>query len=332
MFRWIAGVVVWAGAVGVASAQIKSEHFPADIAWVLRLDVKEINQSEMGQFLRDTLFQEENARHGLAALEGATGIKLTHDLHAIVAYGWETMRRGGVVFVYGRFDVARLTGLAAKAEDYQNKALGERSLLAWGNPGQRAYLCFVDATLAIFSQDEARVREAVARVDGQASDHGGGGAFAKTLTHEAGRFFAMQTSNLGMLSELNPQLKALKLANDALIEIRQMRATNGLEIMLAARASEAQVAEQLEQAAQGIQALTQLQAEKNPDAAAVAKGARVERVDDVVTVTLPIAEAALRERIQIRVEQRKAAMEARRPAGGPEQPDPPAPQPERPPF
>ncbi len=71
------------------------------------------------------------------------------------------------------------------------------------------------------------------------------------------------------------------------------------------------MAQQLNQAALGLQALVMLQAAQNPDAAALAQGVKVALQDTVVTVNLQLPEETLKKMLQIQVAQREAAQAAR---------------------
>ena len=304
----LAGLVVCVAAV--AQAQIKAKHFSADAKWALHLDLKALNGAPMGQFIRQSM--DENAQRGLASLQAMSGINLTNDIDSLVVCGKGDAQAGGVMYAYGRFDVAKLTAIAGGAKEFQNKVLGERSLLSWSDKGKRTSLCFIDPTFAILSQSEQQVQEAVAVVNGQAPGTGDDGPFASVLTHSKGRFFAVQVNNVAALVGNNPQLLMFKQAEAIRLEIGQLAEANGLECSLVVKASNKELAQQLGQAAQGLQALLMLQASQNPDAAALAQGVKVAQQDDFVTVSLKLREEALKKMVQTRVEQGKAAAAAAR--------------------
>jgi hypothetical protein len=295
-------------ATGV-QAQIKAQHFPADAKWVLHLDLKALNQSPMGQFVRQAM--DEEAHRGLASLKAMSGIDLTNDVDSLVVCGKGDAQAGGVMYVYGRFDIQKLTAIAGGAKEFQNKAFGERSLLSWQDKGKRNNLCFIDPTLAVMSQDEQLVQEAVKTIDGQVAGMGKEGPFGHVLTHSKDRFFALQANNLSAFAGANPQLQLFKQAEAVMLEVGQMAGANGLDCALAIKAATPELAQQMNQAAMGLQALFQLQAAQNPEAAAIAQGVKVGLQDTIVTVNLKLTEDVLKKQIQVRVEQRKAAQAAR---------------------
>ena len=91
-----------------------------------------------------------------------------------------------------------------------------------------------------------------------------------------------------------------------------MTDANGLECALVVKAANKELAQQLGQAAQGLQALLMLQASQNPDAAALAQGVKVAQLGEFVTVNLKLTEEVLKKQIHAHVEQRQAAAEARK--------------------
>lgn len=312
MKKWVfsAGLVV--GLAVSAVADIQAKHFPSRANWMLHLDLKALNGAPMGGFIRQSL--DENVKRGLASFQTLSGINLTNDIDSLVVYGTAAAKTGAVMVVYGRFDVAKLTAVVGGAKEYQNKVLGERSLLSWNDKGRRTNLCFVDPTIAVLSQDEQAVREEVARIDGQAAGMGDGGPFSRVLEHEKGRFLAVQASDISGLGAANPQIQMFKQAEAFLLEVGQLSGANGLDCSLAIKARTQEMAQQFSQAAQGLQAILQLQAAQNPDAAALAQGAKVGLQGDVVSVSLALPEERLRKMAQARIEQHRAAAEARRAA------------------
>ena len=310
MTRRIGLVGLMVCAAAVAQAQVKAKHVPADAKWALQLNLKGLSEAPMGQFVRQSL--DENALRKLGKLQAMSGVNLTNDVDSLVAYGKGDLKEGGVLYAYGRFDVAKITSVAGGAKEFQNKVCGERSLLSWGDAGKRTNLCFIDPTMAILSQNEQQVQEAVAQVDGQAPGVGNDGPFASVLLPNKGRFFAIQANNVAALVGANSQLQVLKQAEAVRLEVGQMSEANGLACTLVVKAANKEQAQQMGQVAQGLQALLMLQASQNTEAAALAQGATVAQQDDFVTVNLKLTEALLKKLIQMRVEQGKASAGARK--------------------
>ncbi len=311
--RGTAGTLLAAVAVCTvlrAGGQIEARHYPAEMTWAVHLDLKSLNQSPMGEFVRGAL--DENARRGLGWLQAMSGISLTNDVDSLVIVGQGSTATGAVVYAYGRFDVERLTALAGGAKNFQNRALGARSLISWTDKGKAVSLCFIDPTLAVLSQDGVRVEQAVARVDGQAPGMGREGPFARTLLREDGRFLAVQASDVAGLARLNPQLQMFRQAEALLLEVRQMGGGNGLDLALLIKGASAEMAQQFHQAAQGMQAILLLQAGQNPEAAELARGAAVALAGDTVKVDLKLPVESLRKMVTVRIEQQREAAEARR--------------------
>ena len=313
----LSGLVgVMACAVTVAQAQIRAGHVPSDATAVIHVDLKELNASPMGLFVRQSL--DDNMKRGLDWLQSVCGINLTNDVDSFVAYTQGGLRTSNVVQVAsGRFNVARLTSAAGGAKEFQNKAVGERSLLSWRENATRRQLCFVDPTMVLLAWDEQQILQALARIDGPAQA-GGETPFDQVLSHKKGRFLALQANSAAELAVNNPQFQMLKQAEALRLEIGQMADTNGLVGRLVVKAANKELAQQMGQAALGIQALFQLQAAQNPEVAAIAQGVHITQQDDFVTLDMELTEEMLKKLIQVRVEQHKAAVEARKKVpGGP---------------
>jgi len=309
MKKWIRVFLLTVCGVSAGWAQPDARHFPADAKWMLHLDLKALNASPMGRFARESLGAEGQRR--LAALKAMSGIDLTNDVDSVVVCGRGDTRAGGLLYAYGRFDIAKLTAIAGGGKAFQNKALGERSVLSWLDRGKRTNLCFIDPTLAVMSQDEALIEEAVARIDGKKPGLGAGQGFANILAHNKNRFFAFQATDLAALAGTNPQFQLFKQAEALLLEIGQTSGANGLDCALALKTPNAETAQQMNQAAMGLQALVMLQAAQNPDAAALAQGVTVTLKDTYVTVNLKLSKETLEKLAQTQIAQHEASQAAR---------------------
>ena len=110
MKKWIRVFLLTVCGVSAGWAQPDARQFPSDAKWVLHLDLKALNGSPMGRFARESLGAE--AQRGLAALKAMSGIDLTNDVDSVVVCGKGDARAGGVLYAYGRFDIAKLTAIA----------------------------------------------------------------------------------------------------------------------------------------------------------------------------------------------------------------------------
>ncbi len=282
--------------VSAARAQIQARHFPQDAQWVLHMDLKALNHSPMGLSLKRSM--DGQMRRGLASLKAASGIDLTNDVDSVVLCGKGNAQAGGVMYAYGRFDIPKLTTIAGGAKEFQNKAFGKRNLLSWSDKGKRTSLCFIDPTLVVMSQQERLLQETVSLIDGKSKGMDAGQSFAKMLVHRKGRFLSAQANNLSALAGTNPQYQLFKQADALLLEVGQMNGANGLDCALVLKAENKEMAQQMNQAAMGLQALFMLQAAQNPDLAEAAQNLKVGMQDNYVTVNLQVSEALMKKALQ----------------------------------
>ncbi len=302
MRKSIGLVILFTCLVSAAQAQIQARHFPQDAQWVLHMDLKALNESPMGHTLKRSL--DDQMRRGVAALKAASGIDLTNDVDSVVVCGkGGNAEAGGVMYAYGRFNIPKLTAIAGGAKEFQNKPFGKRNLLSWSDKGKRTNLCFINPTLVVMSQQERLLQEAVSVIDGKAKGMEAGQSFAKMLAHRKGRFLAAQANNLSALTGTNPQFQLLKQAEALLLEIGQMNGANGFDCALVLKAANKEMAQQMNQAAMGLQALFMLQATQNPDLAEAAQNLKVSMQDNYVTVNLQLPEEMLKKALQARLGQ-----------------------------
>jgi len=287
----------------VARAQIKASHFPQDAQWVLHMDLKALNEAPMGQFLQHAM--DDQMRRGLSSLTAKSGINLTNDVDSLVVCGKGNAGAGGVMYAYGRFNIPKLTAIVGGSTDFESQTCGAHKVLSWSDKGKRTNLCFINPTLAVMSQDEQLVQEAITLIDGKAKGLSPDQSFAKMLMHRKGRFLSIQANNLAALAGANPQFQLFSQAEALQLEIGQLNGANGLDCALALKAPNKEMAQQLNQAALGLQALAMLQAAKNPDTAEIAQNLKICMQDTVVTVNLQISEALLKKMAQNRQMQQK---------------------------
>ena len=286
------------GPATAARAQIKASHFPQDAQWVLHVDLKALNDAPMGHFIQRAM--DDQMRRSLSSLKATSGIDFTNDVDSLVVCGKGNAEAGGVMYAYGRFNIPKLTTVAGGAQEFQSKACGAHRLLSWSDKGKRTNLCFINPTLAVMSQDERLVQEAVSLVDGKAQGLSSGQSFAKMLAHRKGRFLSVQANNLAALAGANPQFQLFSQAEALQLEVGQLNSANGLDCALALKAPNKEMAQQLNQAAMGLQALFMLQAAQNPEAAEAAQSLKIGMQDTFVTVDLQVSEALLKKLAQTR--------------------------------
>jgi len=140
------------------------------------------------------------------------------------------------MYAYGRFNIPKLTAIVGGSTDFESQTCGAHKVLSWSDKGKRTNLCFINPTLAVMSQDEQLVQEAITLIDGKAKGLSSDQSFAKMLMHRKGRFLSIQANNLAALAGANPQFQLFSQAEALQLEIGQLNGANGLDCALALKA------------------------------------------------------------------------------------------------
>jgi len=284
-------------AAGVAFAQFKPAHIPENATWFAQLDAKALRENAVAELVVQLL--DDNARRQLAGIHAATGLNLTNDIDTVVLFGKGNPQANAVLSLYGRFDVNRLTTILGLANDFQNRAIGNRGLLSWTDNGQRNNLCFVDPTHAVISRNETEAVEAVKQVDNPAGAPNA--ALAKMLTPVPNRFLVMQLNNMEDFVTDNQQLVILKGTGPLTLELGatpgEGEGKGSLDTTISLNGKDLEQATQLHLVLLGIQAFLALQAQENPELAALAQQVKIDRQDQQITLRMSLSHQALKQLI-----------------------------------
>ena len=297
---WISGMVC--GLSLCALAQFKPAHIPANATWVAQLDVKALRENVTAALVLQLL--DDASLRQLAAIHAATGLNLTNDIDTVVLFGSGDMQERAVLALYGRFDTARISTLLGAASTFQNQALGKRSVLSWTDKEQPLNLCFVDPTHAVLSRDKKAVVDAVMQTDSRAD--AANDALTKALTPTPKRFCVLQMNNVADFVAGNQQLVVLKGTDSFILELAEGTGPGDIEGSVLFRGGDEEQATLLHQTLLGLQAILTMQAKENPEGAALAALAKIERQDQFVSLRLSLPQPMLKHLIDSQVAKRPA--------------------------
>ncbi len=289
-------------ACGLVAATVTASAAPlqrADVAagptWVLHLDCDALRPTPIGQYLLSEMEKPE-AEANLAGLQSMFNFDPRKQLHGLTLYSTGKTPEEGVLLVYGDFDADRLLTLAKQAADYQSTTHKQHTIHNWVDEKKKArngvkprvYAAIQGSHILIFSQQEARVAQALDVLDRAAPSLVSSGVFPQLGT--GGSSFLQAAARKLDLPESTPNAALLRLAKSARLEIGeaqgQLRATLNLE------AEDEAVAKQMALIGQGLIALMKLQKD-NPGSVKLATGLSLKQdgAEVVASLAAPINDA-----------------------------------------
>lgn len=143
--------LAFAGALILASAcrlcAIEARDFSDQTRWVLTLDLRAAHASPMLAFAADQIdaAKRQEAERKLAAVEAMFGVNLKKDIDHIVIAGNGDASKGGVAYVYGRFDAQRLTTILAGASEYSTSNHHGTVVQRWRDDSDKKKKCMAFA-------------------------------------------------------------------------------------------------------------------------------------------------------------------------------------------
>jgi len=295
----VCGMVVFAGS---AFAQFKPTHIPANATWVAQLDAKEFLKSAAAPVILQLL--DEAALRQIAAIHAATGLNLTNDIDTVVLFGSGSTQETAALSLYGRFDSARITAILGMSKDFQNQALGQRSVLSWTDNAQQQNLCFVDPTHVILSRNTKAVMDAVKQADSRGGT--ANAALTTALTPSPKRFCVLQVNNVADFVADNQQLVVLKGTDSLILELSTAADSGDIAGSVQFKGGDVEQATLFHQVLLGLQAILTLQAKDNPEGALLAQQAKIERHDHLVNLRLNLPQQMLKQLVDAHIAKRQA--------------------------
>lgn len=284
-----------AATVTASAAPLQRADVAAEPTWVLHLDCDALRPTPIGQYLLSEMEKPE-AEANLAGLQSMFNFDPRKQLHGLTLYSTGKTPEEGVLLVYGDFDADRLLTLAKQAADYQSTTHKQHAIHNWVDEKKKArngvkprvYAAIQGSHILIFSQQEARVAQALDVLDRAAPSLASSGVFPQL--GNGGSSFLQAAARKLDLPESTPNAALLRLAKSARLEIGeaqgQLRATLNLE------AEDEAVAKQMALVGQGLIALMKLQKD-NPGSVKLATGLSLKQdgAEVVASLAAPINDA-----------------------------------------
>ena len=299
-FKLAFGVLVCAQAFSLQAAA--SKEFPAETKWMLNLDMKAAQASPIINFVVDKLepVKRQQAQNKLAAIKAMFGVDLIKDIDQLIMAGCGNAEKGGVAYVYGKFDAQRLSTIIAGSKNYTQMQHGGFTVMGWNDDKQK-YISFAKPGLAMLSNSQTVLTDALDVLAGKQPGLAPNSVFRSALSGTGGNLLTVQAVDVSSLAGEQPKAQALKQAQALCLRVSATKA-DALDASLSVTAASDETAMQIQQAFMGIQALALLRSGDAPESATLASMAKINSQGRTVDVTLTLPQSI----IATVIEQREA--------------------------
>ncbi|MFA7173907.1 MAG: hypothetical protein WC340_10930 [Kiritimatiellia bacterium] len=279
-----------------AAAQVKVSDFPADTKMLAHIDMKALVNSKVGDLIKAAMDEKTNRK--LDAFKAMSGIDVMKDLDSIFFLGGAENEGSGVLYASGRFDIKKLTAILGGNGAFKSNPYGAHQILSWSDNEQDKYGCFVNPTLAVLADDLTALKKSLSVIDGKGARLASASPLAPVIKSQSNRFAALYANKLDVVAESVPQLAMLKQANALELSVGQASAEQA-DLLLNASLSTATLeeAQQMGAMVMGLQALLMIQAQQNPEMAALAQNFKSEVKDKTITMNLKVTAGQLKQQL-----------------------------------
>ena len=300
-----AGALLCLRALPTQAADLKD--LPSETKWVLSLDMKAAQAAPMLTFIIDKIApaKRQEAQTKLAAIKALFGVDLLNDIDQLVIAGNGNADMGGVAYVYGTFDVQRLSTILAGSKDFTTAPHGGFTVLGWNDDKQK-YISFAKPGLAMLSSSQTSLTDALDVLDGNKKGLAPDSTFKSALSRPSQGLLTVQAVDVPSIVGEQPKAQALKQAQALRLCVSASQ-PDALSAELSVTTASDDTALQIQQALMGIQALAMLRAGEAPEQATLASLAKISNQGRTVGVTLTLSKSV----VETFVRQREAKQAAK---------------------
>ena len=286
----VACIVASLLAAPLLAAPLQKEQVPADVKWVLHVDMEGFMASKTG-----TVVLEEAKKQGLnqllAFLKVSFSFDLTKDLKNITIYGFEYGDNVGVVLLKAKFDREKILNILKANETYKEINSGQFIVHNWVDPKneEEKFGCFVSDDLAVIAPSMDAMKKALDVLDKKADNLTKPSAVVAP-PNSKGAFLTAAMTELPAVGKGKPEAAMFNKLSAGSMELGESGDKLFLHVTLAAKT--AQAADDLRKMAEGFLAFFDLaqsgaddkdtQSPVPPELAAVLKDVKVMTQDKSV--------------------------------------------------
>lgn len=276
---------------------IQPKSIPADAKWVVHLDVENLTQTKLGEFVGNEILDKQLAKPR-AQLQQHLGIEVDwRDIQSITVFGKSLKKsadRQAVLMIRSRHDIP--ASLDSVVEKFAAQKPNEAALQKSDEDGATVYALKNEAFGSpvgrdLFLVSKSREQLAAARrvLDGKAPNVTNVKSFPALHQPAGGFLVAAINDAFSNGIKLPPQAEGLKNAESGQIVAGEKE--DRIFVNLSVNTKEAEAATKLQQVVQGLIALASLAQAENPDIQKLAQGTKVTSEDKTVQVRIDVSAA-----------------------------------------
>lgn len=297
MIAVVIGLVLAVGTVAIGTVATAEPLDPGRVSaqakWLAHVDFDAVRRAGLAKKAEEALLSSQAAQEKLRQFRQTLGMDLTRDLQGITFYGTRFVAQSGVAIIQAKLDRQKLLFLLQRDASHTASSYGDHTLHSWtqdkGQPSQHAITgCFHGESLAVVGQDADEVKAALDVLDGKSPDLAGSDSQLKQDV-PPGTVFESRAVELAAagLPFQSPIVRKTELLAVAVGE-------HGGEVFVRATlvASEAEVANQVRAAVDGLRAIALLQHSNDENIVKALEALDVSTEDSTVTVAwrMPVDE------------------------------------------
>ena len=307
---WATGAFACMLAFQIQAADLKD--FPAQTHWILTLDVKAAQASPLMNAIADKIdpAKRQDATNKLAAIKALFGVDVLKDIDQLVIAGNGDASKGGVAYVYGKFDAQRLTTILTGTKQYASADHDGVAVQSWVDEKDNKQKCltFAKPGLAMLSNTQNALFDALDVLSGKKPGLAESSPLSGAFDRKTQNLLTLHAYGLASIVGASPKAEALKQAEALSLCIGTPDAES-LNATLSVTATTEATAQQIQQALLGIQAIALLRATEAPEPATIASQAKITCQSRTVGVALTLPKNLIESTLRAH-EERKAAKDA----------------------
>ncbi len=282
----LVGMCVVVAACSLRAGPFNPEQVPADALWAVHLNCEKVWASEIGGNVKKSV-ETGPVKAKLDVLKLIFGLDVITDIKSVTLYG-KSKGEKAVVLADGKFDTERILTLVKAGNAYEQRQYGRWTLHRITDdqkPDEKNWGTFYSEKLLVICADPQLVEKAIDVLEKkQPSAKSGATLDVKTLSDDM-----LMLSGTGALADSmigqDPNAAMLKNVSGGRVGMWEKDGQLKAELVLKAKSPE--IAEPIEQAANGIRAIGMLSASSRPELANLAKALTITR--DGVDIRLEFA-------------------------------------------
>jgi hypothetical protein len=263
----------------------------SEAKWVIHMDASRLRATELGRHITEST-DCEAGRAKMAAFRTMANFDPSTDLESLTVYGTEGGKHNGVAILHGKFDTAKLATLAQDNETYESGEHAGQTIHSWvgkhkshhhGN--RRTFGCILNATTLAFSSSREMLVKGLDVLSGSKPGLAADAPLAGLMNVDA-MYFLSAAALMGDMQQINPRAAILRNTKNAVMAVGEKEGI--LQAAVEMTTSTVDAALNLTRLLNGMIGMAMLNAEANPDMAAIAKATSVSLNGSTLSLALEL--------------------------------------------